>query len=148
MISKSQPLSERAVLFLRLGVGFFIGLIVAFLIADEVSRSADTLLRQDWREVLAQTLTLVAFILWAGAAVMRRASLAVWSAIAAALLLFMLWHVQIYSGDGNSSELQSFLILLALVFIANELVSSADQAGKPFAPYELYSMRRGSAASN
>lgn len=138
MISKSQPLSERAVLFLRLGVGFFIGLIVAFLIADEVSRSADTLLRQDWREVLAQTLTLVAFILWAGAAVMRRVSLAIWSAIAAAMLCIILWHVRIYSGDGNSSELQSILILLALTFIANELVSSADQAGKPFAPYELY----------
>jgi len=138
MISKSQPLPERAVLFLRLGVGFFIGLIVAFLIADEVSRSADTLLRQDWREVLAQTLTLVAFILWAGAAVMRRVSLAIWSAIAAAMLCFILWHVRIYSGDGNSSELQSILILLALTFIANELVSSADQAGKPFAPYELY----------
>jgi len=138
MISKSQPLPERAVLFLRLGVGFFIGLIVAFLIADEVSRSADTLLRQDWREVLAQTLTLVAFILWAGAAVMRRVSLAIWSAIAAAVLCFILWHVRIYSGDGNSSELQSILILLALTFIANELVSSADQAGKPFAPYELY----------
>ncbi|MFO0318379.1 MAG: DUF4153 domain-containing protein [Hyphomonadaceae bacterium] len=138
MISKSQPLSERAVLFLRLGVGFFIGLIVAYLIADEVRRSADTLLRQDWREVLAQTLTLVAFILWAGAAVMRRVSLAIWSAIAAAMLCFILWHVRIYSGDGNSSELQSILILLALTFIANELVSSADQAGKPFAPYELY----------
>ena len=138
MISKSQPLSERAVLFLRLGVGFFIGLIVAFLIGDENRKLAESILPKDWREVLAQTLTLVAFILWAGAAVMRRASLAVWSAIAAALLLFMLWHVQIYSGDGNSSELQSFLILLALVFIANELVSSADQAGKPFAPYELY----------
>ncbi len=138
MIAKSQPLSERAALFLRLSVGLIIGLAVAFLVANEVNRSASSVLRQDWREILAQTLTLVAFIIWAGAAVMRWTSLAIWSALAAAMLFFILWHVRIYSGDSSSSELQSVLILLALVFIANELVSSADQAGKPFAPYELY----------
>ena len=138
MFAKSQPLSERLVLSLRLGVGLIIGLIVAFLIGDESRKPANSADIQNWREVLAQTLTLVAFILWAGAAVMRRASLALWSAIAAALLCFILWHTRIYSGDGNSSELQSILILLALTFIANELVSSADQAGRPFAPYELY----------
>ena len=138
MIVKSQPLSERMALFLRLGVGFIIGLVVAFLIGDDNKKLAEAILPEDWQEILAQTLTLVAFILWAGAAVMRRVSLTIWSALAAALLLLILWHVRIYSGDASSSELQSILILLALVFIANELVSSADQAGKPFAPYELY----------
>ncbi len=138
MIANSQPLSERTALYLRLSVGLVIGLIVAFLIGDDNKKLADSILPEDWREILAQTLTLVAFILWAGAAVMRRVSLAIWSALAGAVLLFILWHVRIYSGDASSSELQSILILLALTFIANELVSSADQAGKPFAPYELY----------
>ncbi|OYU75748.1 MAG: DUF4153 domain-containing protein [Alphaproteobacteria bacterium PA3] len=138
MIAKSQPLSERAALYLRLSVGLIIGLIVAFLIGDENKKFAESILPEDWREILAQTLTLMAFILWAGAAVMRRASLAIWAALAGALLVFILWHVRIYSGDSSSSELQSILILLAHVFIGNELVSSADQAGKPFAPYELY----------
>jgi hypothetical protein len=138
MIANSQPLSERTALYLRLSVGLVIGLIVAFLIGDDNKKFAESILPEDWREILAQTLTLVAFILWAGAAVMRRVSLAIWSALAGAVLLFILWHVRIYSGDASSSELQSILILLALTFIANELVSSADQAGKPFAPYELY----------
>ena len=138
MIANSQPLSERTALYLRLSVGLVIGLIVAFLIGDDNKKLAESILLEDWREILAQTLTLVAFILWAGAAVMRRVSLAIWSALAGAVLLFILWHVRIYSGDASSSELQSILILLALTFIANELVSSADQAGKPFAPYELY----------
>ncbi|MFN9008875.1 MAG: DUF4153 domain-containing protein [Hyphomonadaceae bacterium] len=138
MIANSQPLSERTALYLRLSVGLVIGLIVAFLIGDDNKKLAESILPEDWREILAQTLTLVAFILWAGAAVMRRVSLAIWSALAGAVLCFILWHVRIYSGDASSSELQSILILLALTFIANELVSSADQAGKPFAPYELY----------
>ncbi len=138
MIANSQPLSERTALYLRLSVGLVIGLIVAFLIGDDNKKLAESILPEDWREILAQTLTLVAFILWAGAAVMRRVSLAIWSALAGAILCFILWHVRIYSGDASSSELQSILILLALTFIANELVSSADQAGKPFAPYELY----------
>eukprot|EP01031_Cornospumella_fuschlensis_P007738 gene7738-9574_t len=138
MIANSQPLSERTALYLRLSVGLVIGLIVAFLIGDDNKKLAESILAEYWREILAQTLTLVAFILWAGAAVMRRVSLAIWSALAGAVLLFILWHVRIYSGDASSSELQSILILLALTFIANELVSSADQAGKPFAPYELY----------
>jgi hypothetical protein len=135
MIANSQPLSERTALYLRLSVGLVIGLIVAFLIGDDNKKLAESILPEDWREILAQTLTLVAFILWAGAAVMRRVSLAIWSALAGAVLLFILWHVRIYSGDASSSELQSILILLALTFIANELVSSADQAGKPFALY-------------
>ncbi|WP_395776270.1 DUF4153 domain-containing protein [Aquidulcibacter sp.] len=138
MIVKSQPLSERAALFLRLGVGLIIGLVIAFLIGDDNKKFAESIMPEDWREILAQTLALVAFIIWAGAAVMRRVSLAIWSGVAAAGLLFILWHVRIYSGDGNSSELQYILILLALTFIGNELVSSADQAGKPFATYELY----------
>ena len=138
MIANSQPLSERTALYVRLSVGLVIGLIVAFLIGDDNKKLAESILPEDWREILAQTLTLVAFILWAGAAVMRRVSLAIWSAIAGAVLLFILWHVRIYSGDSNASEIQSILILLALTFIANELASSADQAGKPFAPYELY----------
>ena len=138
MIAKSQPLPERLALFLRLGVGLVFGLSVAFLVADKVSRSAETYLKQDWREVIAQTLTLVAFILWAGAAVMRRVSLAIWAALAGAALCFILWHMRIYSGASSAGELPSILILLALTFIANELVSTADQAGKPFAPYEFY----------
>ncbi|CAN1536101.1 Protein of unknown function DUF4153 [Caulobacteraceae bacterium] len=138
MIANSQPLSERMALFLRLGVGLVIGLIVAFLIGDDNKILAESILPEDWREILAQTLTLVAFILWAGAVVMRRVSLAIWSALAGAVLCFILWHVRIYSGDASSSELQYILILLALTFIGNELVSSADQAGKPFATYELY----------
>lgn len=138
MIANSQPLLERMALFLRLGVGLIFGLVIAFLIGDDNKKFAESIMPEDWREILAQTLTLVAFILWAGAAVMRRVSLAIWSGVAAAGLLFILWHVRIYSGDGNSSELQYILILLALTFIGNELVSSADQAGKPFATYELY----------
>ena len=138
MIAKSQPLPERLALFLRLGVGLVFGLSVAFLVADKVSRSAETYLKQDWREVIAQTLTLMAFILWAGAAVMRRVSLAIWAALAGAALCFILWHMRIYSGASSAGELPSILILLALTFIANELVSTADQAGKPFAPYEFY----------
>jgi hypothetical protein len=138
MIANSQPLSERAALYLRLRVGLIIGLVVAFLVGDPSRKISESLMPADWQDVWAQTLTLVGFILWAGAAVMRRVSLQIWAAIATAVLLFILWHIRIYSGDRNSSELQFILIVLALVFIGNELVSSADQARKPFAPYELY----------
>eukprot|EP01041_Mallomonas_annulata_P029844 gene29844-51901_t len=107
MIANSQPLSERTALYLRLSVGLVIGLIVAFLIGDDNKKLAESILAEYWREILAQTLTLVAFILWAGAAVMRRVSLAIWSALAGAVLLFILWHI---------------LMLLALTFSANEFV--------------------------
>jgi hypothetical protein len=143
MIANSQPLSERTALYVRLSVGLVIGLIVAFLIGDDNKKLAESILPEDWREILAQTLTLVAFILWAGAAVMRRVSLAIWSALAGAVLLFILWHVRIYSGDSNASELQSILILLALTFIGNESASSADQAGKPFRDGLRQALRRG-----
>ncbi|WP_284360371.1 DUF4153 domain-containing protein [Candidatus Phycosocius spiralis] len=138
MIPVSHPLSERAALFVRLWVGLIIGLIVAFLVDDKGLKISESVLSADWQDVLAQCLVLVAFIICAGASVMRRVSLAIWTALSAALLLLILWHIRIYSGDRNSSELQFILIVLALVFIANELVSSADQARKPFAPYELY----------
>jgi len=137
MIANSQPLPERDALFFRLAVGFFIGVIVAYLTQEgtyEASQSKEYL----WRESWAQTLTLSAFILWADAAVMRRVSLAIWTLVASALTLYIIWHMKSFSGDQDMGELTSNLILLALAFIANELVSSADQARKPFARYELY----------
>ena len=143
MVSKlfgthNQLLTERGALLLRLTTGLFIGLLVGLLIDHDSKGGVLAALGQDWREILAQSLTLLAFVLWANAAVMRRISLAAWTGLVAVVLIFVSWHAQKLVGTAYVSELAYVMILLALSFIANELVSSADQAGKIVAPYELY----------
>jgi hypothetical protein len=93
-----------------------------------------------WRQVGFAVLGLGAFVLWAGLGAMRRISLAIWAAIAGILIAYITYH-SVTMGDargvGYLGESITFLIF-PFLFIAHELVSSGDQAGKIIAPYETY----------
>jgi hypothetical protein len=133
MTTLNRKLSNQHALWLRLAVGASFGLMIAALAkVHEPTQSSQ------WRETLAGTLALSAFVIWAGAGSMRRLSLLVWTSIAMAMIGYILW-------DGfakNSGRVDIFFaqhaLILPLLFIAHELVSSGDQAGKPIASYETY----------
>jgi Domain of unknown function (DUF4153) len=127
------PVTAKQALYLRLATGGVFGLIIAAL--TKIGGVTDV---GQWRETLAGTFALVAFVIWAGAGSMRRTSLAVWTAIAAALIGYILWTGFDKSARGSDTLLGHYFLILPLLFIAHELVSSGDQAGKPIAPYETY----------
>ncbi|ESQ83885.1 hypothetical protein AEAC466_11190 [Asticcacaulis sp. AC466] len=133
----NSGLNARETLIVRLGVGLVFGGILGWLIKQiEAHDSAPVL----WQQVLASTLMLGAFVLWAGAGAMRRISLAVWGAAALAVIAVIAWNRAAHNTDASFNPFffnLSFLIY-PFLFISHELVSSADQAGKPVAPYPLY----------
>jgi Domain of unknown function (DUF4153) len=127
------PVTAKQALYLRLATGGLFGLAIAAL--EKMGSASDA---AQWRDTLTGTLALVAFVIWAGAGSMRRLSLAAWSAIAAILISYILWMA--FDKDTRGPDVlfgQNFLIF-PLLFIAHELVSSGDQAGKWIAPYETY----------
>ena len=134
----NQQLKANEALIVRLATGLVFGLAIAWLIKsfDALEGKAIPL----WAQVLTSTLMLGAFILWAGAGAMKRISLAIWSVIALALIALIAWNRVAHSNDGGYNPFffnLSFLIY-PFLFITHELVSSADQSGKPIAPYALY----------
>jgi hypothetical protein len=133
MTSLNRVLSSQHALWFRLAVGAVFGLLIAFLAQFDEPSS-----RVHWRETLAGTLALIAFVLWAGAGAMRRISLMIWTGIASAFVFYILWTG--YDGDNGARSLafEQTLLIFPLLFIAHELVSSGDQAGKRIAPYETY----------
>jgi hypothetical protein len=138
----SEPLAPRGAFLFRIGVGAVFGLAIGLLI-ETASPTGDPALSTAepalWRAIVLSILTLGAFILWAGAGAMRRGSLGLWALAAFALIALMAWH----SGTHLRGEIfwwspVSAMLIGPLLFIAHELVSSADQARRPIAPYGLY----------
>ena len=134
----NMPLSDKQAFALRLCVGAFFGVLIAWLTENSNGRSFP-LDHNIWRETFAIALALTAFVIWAGAGSMRRISLAIWSVIAFILVGYITWLAFNNNGAGRGLDWggQTFLVF-PLLFIAHELVSSGDQAGKPIAPYETY----------
>jgi Domain of unknown function (DUF4153) len=133
----NQVLSSKQAFALRLIVGAVFGLLIAGLTASvDTQRSLPD--PSHWRDTLAMTLALVAFVIWAGAGSMRRVSLAIWTIVAFALVGYITWFATGPDiGRGFNWGGQTFLIF-PLLFIAHELISSGDQAGKLIAPFETY----------
>ncbi|CAM3207308.1 DUF4153 domain-containing protein [Asticcacaulis taihuensis] len=134
----TQSLKANETLIIRLAVGLIFGLGIAWLI-----KSFDALEGKQiplWAQVLTSTLILGAFIIWAGAGAMKRLSLAIWSVIALGLIALIAWNRAAHSLDANFNPffLNLSFLIYPFLFISHELVSSADQAGKPIAPYALY----------
>jgi Domain of unknown function (DUF4153) len=131
------PFTSKQAFVARLCVGAIFGLVIAAL-TQSTGNQATPKDPEIWREVLSVTLALSAFVIWAGVGPMRRISLAVWALIAAALIGYVIWFANAITMDrGTDWGVQTFL-MLPLLFIAHELVSSADQAGQIIAPYETY----------
>ncbi len=148
MISRNTILSERAAFGLRVFVGVAFGLILAWLsrltahlsIPGIADRPPPVFPGTFWRPVLSSTLMLTAFIWWAGAGTMRRTTLAAWGVAATAVVAFLAWH-QVNAGHGGGAYVftsSAAWLILPLLFIAHELVSSGDRAGRWIAPYPTY----------
>jgi hypothetical protein len=71
---------------------------------------------------------------------MKRISLAVWSVIALSLIALIAWNRAAHNldNDYNPFFINLSFLIYPFLFISHELISSADQAGKPIAPYGLY----------
>jgi hypothetical protein len=134
----NTPLKPDHALILRLAVGAIFGAAIALLMHLTTGSSLHGM--PSWAQVLMSTLLLGAFVIWAGAGVMRRVSLAVWSVIALCLIAVIAWHR--LASDGHDQFNPLFFSLSFLVypflFISHELVASADQSGKWIAPYPVY----------
>jgi len=139
MILDSPVLTPRNSLLVRLGVGLLFGLAIAALLHGFTPPDHLQGGLSGWplvRTVLVSSLGLLAFVLWAGSGVMRRNSLALWALAAWALLVAIAVHES--SRLGHSAWQAHGLLVLPLLFIAHELVSSADLAGRPLAAYAVY----------
>jgi hypothetical protein len=127
-------LSAQQALALRLAVGGLFGLAIGLMAPGAAAAAIDPA-----RAMILSVLTLGAFVLWAGAGAMRRLSLAVWALCAFALIALMAWHAKAHlKPEILWWSPVSVLLIGPLLFIAHELVSSADQAGRIIAPYRLY----------
>lgn len=133
----NTPFSSKQAFALRLFVGAAFGLAIALLQHRVVGRLHDVELAI-WREILAATLVLTAFVIWAGAGSMRRISLAIWTICAFGLVYFIFWIANHDSAQRDVFFGGPTTLIFPLLFIAHELVSSGDQAGKWIAPYETY----------
>lgn len=120
---------------LRLLVGALFGATIAYLVGDSDVAQPQTGL---WRDTLSMTLALIAFVIWAGAGAMRRISLAGWSFVAFILVYYIIWSTRTADANGSVDLVGTTFLVLPLLFIAHELVSSGDQAGRWIAPYETY----------
>jgi hypothetical protein len=131
-VFQNRLLSTSQSSVLRVAVGVVLGLVIALLIDNDDRAST-------WGTITASVLGLSAFVVWAGAGAMRSRSLLIWVLVAAALLTLIHWHEQrvFPERDQFLGTATSFLTLLML-FIAHELVSSADQAKRPIAPFSIY----------
>jgi Domain of unknown function (DUF4153) len=133
MNSVNRTFSSQQALWFRVAIGASFGLLIALLTKfDEPSNLTQ------WRGTLAGSLMLMAFVLWAGAGAMRRISLLMWAAIASAFVFYILWAAFDGNTNGRSLAFEQTLLIFPLLFIAHELVSSGDQAGKWIAPFETY----------
>ncbi|ESQ78761.1 DUF4153 domain-containing protein [Asticcacaulis sp. YBE204] len=132
----NQPLSKSTALYVRLAVGLVFGVTIGLLLPDD-SGAAHLV---PWKAAIVGALTLGAFVLWAGAGAMRRLSLLIWGAVALGIIAFISWHQAVHFDDRhyNPFFINQFFLIYPFLFISHELISSADQAGKPVAPFNLY----------
>ncbi len=138
MASLNTPLIDTHARILRLAVGLVFGLGIGLII--QLLGMNPTRGLPLWADIVIWTLWLGAFIPWAGAGVMRRGPLGIWSAAAMAIIAFAAWHrlsQSDYQGFTPPFFNISFLIY-PFLFIAHELTASADQSGKIIAPYPVY----------
>jgi hypothetical protein len=137
-VMNNQPLKANETLIVRLAVGLIFGLGIAFLI--KTFGSLEGKQTPLWAQVLTSTLILGAFILWAGAGAMKRFSLAIWSVVSLSLIALIAWNRAAHNldNDYNPFFINLSFLIYPFLFISHELISSADQAGKPIAPYGLY----------
>lgn len=129
--------SPKQAFFLRLAVGIGFGLILGYLF-ETMPKDGGRDAPEVWRENIMAIFGLTAFVFWAGLGVMRRFSLLIWGAIAAAIVLFMANHGNVNNADNGAIATPNMVWIVPFLFIAHELVSSADLARKPIAPYETY----------
>jgi len=134
----NQSLKANEALIIRLAVGLIFGLCIALLI--KTFGGLEGKQTPLWAQVLTSTLILGAFILWAGAGAMKRISLAVWGLVALGLIALIAWNRAAHSLtlDFNPFFLNLSFLIYPFLFISHELISCADQAGRPIAPYGLY----------
>lgn len=134
--------TEKTALYIRLATGLAFGLVLAWLVKSDQHISAEAgrhSAPEVWRNILLNVLSMGAFVLWAGAASMRRLTFIIWGLISFGLIGFITWHQNAVEPMQNLNTIfEHAYLILPLLFISNELVSSADQAGKPIAPYALY----------
>ncbi len=136
----NTTLSPQQTLIFRLAVGLVFGLAIAWLTDRPFSGRLGTGQPEIWHLVATTTLTLGAFVLWAGAGAMRRISYVMWGVIALLLIAGISWHRAINDGLWHYNPFfgESGFLLYPFLFITNELVSSGDQARKIVAPYATY----------
>lgn len=138
MPANNTVFSPQQALIVRLAIGLVFGLALAWL-TDRPD--TQTYVKPEiWRLVATATLSLGAFVLWAGAGAMRRLSFAVWGVIALSLIAFISWN---HASNGSDIRYNPFFsengfLLYPFLFITHELISSADQANKPIAPFTTY----------
>lgn len=138
MQTANTRLKPDHALILRLAVGAIFGLIIASLLQFMPhSRMGGAPI---WVQVLMSTLLLGAFIIWAGAGVMRRVHLAIWSTIALGLIALIAWHHVTNDGDDafNPFFFSLSFLIYPFLFISHELIASADQSNRWIVPYPVY----------
>lgn len=131
-------LPPKHALIVRLAVGLTFGLALGWLVkalTPHYPKHPD-----QWVQIATSVLLLGAFIIWAGAGAMRRFSLAAWSIVALTLIGLIAWNriAHALDFDDNPFFFNLYFLIYPFLFIAHELVSSGDQAGKPVAPFTLY----------
>ncbi len=136
-MSTSTVLPERQAFGLRLAVGIVFGLGIAALTHHPQNTVPNLPL---WKAVVVSTLMLSAFIWWAGAGAMRRVNLIVWGIVITAVIAALGWHQSADRADASDFVFSApaAWLILPFLFIAHELVSSGDQAGRLIAPYATY----------
>ncbi len=142
MTFDNKLLSQRAAFGVRLGVGLGFGLVMAWLMSGAAKPGFNEVhsALPHWKSSLYSALFLSAFIWWAGAGTMRRGSLVIWGFLATALVAILaLFQLD----DGNSTPGYAFfsrngMLIVPLLFIGHELVSSGDHSKQWLAPYPTY----------
>jgi hypothetical protein len=135
MTTKSAS-SAPATLLARVLTGLLGGLAIGILI-NQAPETGGLLL-----SIAVSAILFAGVVSLAGLGSLAPITLVVWSLVVAGVIAAIGWHGS-FAEDTNSG-LEPFLLsvstLLAypMVFIANELVSGADQAKKPVAPYNVY----------
>lgn len=130
----TTPAAASKTLIARVLTGFAGGLAIGLLInqGDEASLL--------WT-IATTAILFTGVVLLAGLGSIRPVVLAIWAAVVAVGTGLIAWHGS-YAEDGNSFEpfllAVSTLLAYPMVFIANELVTGGDQAGKPVATYDVY----------
>jgi hypothetical protein len=139
------PLKSKQALTLRLVAGALIGFSICLLflnfnfppLGDDLQAKKASLLRDS----LAFSLFITTFVIWAGAGTMRRYTHLTWCLLIATVLFCLSYSIaaQIILLSNDDLYLRPIHFwAFPMIFIANELVISADRSYKWIAAYETY----------